>query len=98
MASRSIRQEQGIDATSLQQLGEFDPIFEFALGCRLVLGVLQLSASTLLGMRIGDYLPLSRRQMSHCGHIKSIDQDLFLATVMGGAILAIGCTCISHSA
>lgn len=35
--------------------------------------------------------------MSHCGHIKSINQDLLLATAIDGAILAIGCTCIPHS-
>jgi hypothetical protein len=35
--------------------------------------------------------------MSHCGHIKSIDQDLLLATAIDGAILAIGCTRIPHS-
>lgn len=35
--------------------------------------------------------------MSHCRHIERINQDLFLATNVGGAILAIGWTCVSHS-
>lgn len=35
--------------------------------------------------------------MPHGGHIKSIDQDLFLSCAIGGAIVAIGCTDVSHS-
>lgn len=48
IAPSSICQKQGIDAASLQQFGKFDPVFKFALRCRLVFGVLQSLAFTSL--------------------------------------------------
>lgn len=54
-----VGEEQGVDASSLKQFREIDPVLQVSLGGRFVLGV----------------LPLARRQVPDRTHVECVEED-----------------------
>lgn len=100
IASRRVSEEKCVDSTALQQLCQIDPVLQCPFCRRFIFGVLYLSANChiflwQLQCHHSTHLPLAGRQMSYCGHIKGVDQDMLFG-ITAGSILAIGYIDVSH--